>query len=469
MIDLEQLKNNVRILDVAKDLGLTPVRVGSYYTLKEHDSVRIRPNENIFYRNSNNAQGSVIDFVMEFSGLDFNETIKTLAGVYDISNLKNDNKSKVSYKKPVKVKKELVLPERAETTKNVYAYLTRTRGIDSEIVNRFIDSNNIYQDRRNNCVFVSYSNNEPKFACFRGTTPKRFLGDVEGSDYDHCFFVDNNSKTLTITESVIDSLSVMSLTKINGFNYNDMNYLALSGVTKYEQALKYHFDKQEYDLVYIALDNDNAGRDAADKIKNFIAEKYTNCKCVINLPKNQKDFNDKLLELRNETSIEKEEERSLVMSNKLVISGFLRSDVKSQDIELKSGDVVLRSAAKVNIPHGKGKPATTVNVEAWNDNAKDLLNYKKSDKITLVAHMKEVKFDDGRMTIFVTDKIDKTNTIDKQIDQLLNSYCDSSIEQIASIDNDVTKTLNNYKQKTESKNIDVSTQHKENEEGIERD
>ena len=38
---IEQIKEQISILDVAKENGLTPVKRGDYYTLAEHDSVVI--------------------------------------------------------------------------------------------------------------------------------------------------------------------------------------------------------------------------------------------------------------------------------------------------------------------------------------------------------------------------------------------------------------------------------------------
>lgn len=40
--DLEEIKK-ISITEYARQMGFTPVKIGSYYTLKEHDSVRIDP------------------------------------------------------------------------------------------------------------------------------------------------------------------------------------------------------------------------------------------------------------------------------------------------------------------------------------------------------------------------------------------------------------------------------------------
>ena len=49
---LLRIKSDVSIIEYAQILGFTPVRVGKKYTLKEHNSVIIDPEENFFWRNA---------------------------------------------------------------------------------------------------------------------------------------------------------------------------------------------------------------------------------------------------------------------------------------------------------------------------------------------------------------------------------------------------------------------------------
>ena len=400
MDNIQNIKDTVDILTLARDLGYTVQKVGSYYTLKEHDSVRIDANENKFYRNSNNSYGSVIDFYMEFTGSNFKDALENLSGNYNISkpvikvqgSIRKDNDRKEEIQ-------DLILPKGADDNKRAYAYLTKTRGIDTDIVKEMIDKNMIYQDEKGNCVFVSYEDDKPIFCCFRGTGSKKFLGDIKGSSYEKSFYIGNGSKTLVLTESVIDSMSIMSLTKINGYDYKDMDYLALSGVSKYEKALDYHLNKKNIEKVIVALDNDSAGIKTAGSIKEYINQNFS--------------------------------EMEIIMSTRQILTGVLSNDIKKENIELKNGENVLRASSNLTIFHGKGRPATYVNIESWNDNAKDLINnYKKGDKLTFVAHMKEIKYSKGRSTLYVIEKIDKTNTINREMDQLLEKYCDGKIDHI---------------------------------------
>ena len=187
--------------------------------------------------------------------------------------------------------------------KNVYAYLVSTRGIDKAIVSDFIKHKMLYQDIHKNCVFVSYKNREPMFAAVRGTnTKKRFLGDVEGSNYDYLFFIDNNGKNLVIAESVIDAMSIMSIYKSNGDNYKKNDYIALAGTQKHEGVFN-HLAKKKYESILICLDNDEAGKKAAVMLEEKIKEVYPMQNIRKILPMNGKDFNEYLQILKGKQSI----------------------------------------------------------------------------------------------------------------------------------------------------------------------
>ena len=59
--DLDAIKSYL-IVDYAARIGFTPRRIGRYYTLKEHDSVRITPVKSCFWRNATDIRDSLIDF-----------------------------------------------------------------------------------------------------------------------------------------------------------------------------------------------------------------------------------------------------------------------------------------------------------------------------------------------------------------------------------------------------------------------
>lgn len=287
--DLEEIKK-ISITEYARQMGFTPVKIGSYYTLKEHDSVRIDPRKNIFFRNSTGDRGTVIDFVMAFKGVSCGEAIKLLCDEIELPKVYKEQNS-VPQKK-----KELILPAKARNMKNVFAYLVKTRCINQKIVQEMVDRGMLYQDERNNCVFVSRNENgKSVFATVRGTnTDKKWVGDVSGCDYSHSFFIDNCSRNLIVTESVIDAMSMMDIKEQKGENHQEYNYLSVSGLGKSREALGYHLGKTLYDIVFLAFDNDDKGRKIAKEMKKHIESINQDISVSMLIPEAAKDWNEEL-------------------------------------------------------------------------------------------------------------------------------------------------------------------------------
>lgn len=287
--DLEEIKK-ISITEYARQMGFTPVKIGSYYTLKEHDSVRIDPRKNIFFRNSTGDRGTVIDFVMAFKGVSCGEAIKLLCDEIELPKVYKEQNS-VPQKK-----KELILPAKARNMKNVFAYLVKTRCINQKIVQEMVDRDMLYQDERNNCVFVSRNENgKSVFATVRGTnTDKKWVGDVSGCDYSHSFFIDNCSRNLIVTESVIDAMSMMDIKGQKGENHQEYNYLSVSGLGKSREALGYHLGKTLYDIVFLAFDNDDKGREIAKEMKKHIESINQDISVSMLIPEAAKDWNEEL-------------------------------------------------------------------------------------------------------------------------------------------------------------------------------
>lgn len=316
-MSLKEIKERVKIIDYAASLGFHPYKVGKYFTLKEHDSVRIDPVRNLFTRNSTGESGSVIDFAMCFTGLELNDAIKELSrycGIETRSSFKEESDERYSEmgNKEKNRNTFLELPAKAQSYRNVYAYLLKTRCINKDIVDSMIQNKTLYQDLHNNCVFVGYNDEGlPAAGCVRGTnTFKRFVGDISGSDYNYGFFIpgteQDSNKTLLITESVIDMMSYYSLNG-NTFKYDS---LSLLGVGKLDAAF-YHLEKGEYEKVIIGLDNDDPGYEAALLLKKEIVEKgyLSSDQVYIDVPA-AKDWNEQLVRQKGRI-ISKNVDRSL--------------------------------------------------------------------------------------------------------------------------------------------------------------
>lgn len=290
----ERIKNEVSILDYVPLAGFTLKKIGNHglYTTVEHDSLIIDPHKNCYWFNSRGDADSVIGFVTKYiyNG-DTKMAIKELSEKLNNSDFSSN--IAITPEASVEKPKELILPPKNSDMRKVFAYLTKSRFINQEIVQDFVTQHMLYQDLKGNCVFVSYDNDIPVFGCLRGTnTYKRFLGDLPGCNYQKGFFINGKGSELIVTESVIDAMSIMSILKEKGLDYKNHSFLSLSGVDK-NNALKFHLDhNKKFQSVLLALDNDSAGK----KISKLIIKEFADRKdlCITEHYPSYKDWNQEI-------------------------------------------------------------------------------------------------------------------------------------------------------------------------------
>ena len=296
--------SNYDLVHLAEELGLTPIRVGrKYFTLREHDSVRINTFSNTFKRYSNGVWGDALSFLIEFGQERSNKFKSINYSLYWLEKkMNNENMfDKDNTVLPEKEKVPFVLPPKDDNYKRVFAYLIKTRMIDPEIVKIFVRKKILYQSKgTKNCVFVGYNKDKPVYASERGTIPgKRFMYEIPGNDYDYGINFDNdNADTLIITEAVIDMMSLMTL-KMNYKFHLKHSFLALGGAEKIECIFTYLREHQNIKDVMIALDNDEAGKIATQKIIERLKKEFKQIK-YLPVYSEEKDWNETLLKKRNE-------------------------------------------------------------------------------------------------------------------------------------------------------------------------
>lgn len=288
----QRIKDSISILDYAQSLGFHVVKKGTkYYSLKEHDSVMIDIDKNCFWRNSSSASGSVIDFALEFTAMSMNQVLaefeSILNGQAGLEMSYYSDMLPIFEEKKVKFK----LPEKSNSVKNIYAYLIN-RGIDKRVFAEFMNRHILYQDIRNNCVFVGYNEKEiPVYAMLRGTnTYKTFKGDVKGSDYRYAVTLDYGGGKLIVCESPIEIMSLMSLFLIHGIPIKQYDWLSMSGVGK-RDSLNYRLSKRAYRQVILALNNDHWGRKATRELEIQLSSDNHH---VIKKFPSESDWNDQL-------------------------------------------------------------------------------------------------------------------------------------------------------------------------------
>ena len=265
------------------------------YSLKSHDSVII--SNGLWHRFSTNQAGkTAVDYLIKVEKMTFLEAVKTV--------LNRNIKTYIIPKNGTNnVPKQIVIPEKSETNKEVIDYL-KNRGIDEDIILDCINKKLIYQENKtNNVVFVGYDNEHNiKYAGCRSTNERRIMRDAKGSSKEFSFRLLSNIKnnSLHIFESSIDLLSYATLLKVKGYDYKNQNLLALAGVYQPSQnieqskvpiAVKTFLEKNKYiENIVLHFDNDRAGREAT-KALIIALNKYN----VYDIPAPYgKDINDYL-------------------------------------------------------------------------------------------------------------------------------------------------------------------------------
>ena len=246
------------------------------YSTKTHDSLKISNGMWMWWSRGVGGK-SAIDYLMTVKGLSFIEAVSRIAS--------DDGKLTVPYERPPpKKERKLMLPTKADNNNIVIEYLKK-RGINEDVISNFIENNMLYQSTpMNNIVFVGYDGNIPKYAGMRGTDNQRYIGDAYGSDKSFPFRIVNKENTdIHIFEGAIDLLSYASLLYEQGSDFKSQNLVSLSGMynpTKSREhqiprALRKIFeDNPQIKNVHLHLDNDYAGRRAAQALENILKDKY---------------------------------------------------------------------------------------------------------------------------------------------------------------------------------------------------
>ena len=282
-----KLANETNILILAQSRGYEIKKISNKsYKIPDYGGLCISADGMKWNWFSRGAGGGPIQFLMELEGLTWVDAVKDILGI--------DYDALAIVEKPVKKIEEnieFVLPEKNDTYKHIFAYLIKTRKIDSQIVQKFVSEKKIYEDNHHNVVFVGYDKGDiAKFASVRGTGSKRFRYDIGGSDKGYPFLKVGTDDTLLIFESAIDLMSYMTLYKIYQ-NKKILHHMLSMGGTTYIPIENYLKKNKNIKKMILCLDSDKEGHFFSGKIKERFGEKYEILKHV---PK-KKDFNEDLV------------------------------------------------------------------------------------------------------------------------------------------------------------------------------
>ena len=287
--------NNADLVSYLERHGERVKRVGSTYKYiytdggGTHDSVTIHGGK--WYDHKNQRGGYAVKFLQEFLGFSFQDAVVELLG----GHCSAQTAKHISREPPVPIVKPFELPEPNSDMRRVFAYLTKQRFIDPQIISHFAHEHKIYEDGKyHNAVFVGTDENGvPKQASVRSTLSfgKTFRLTVAGSDTNYSFSHFGNDGKLFIFEASIDMLSFITLYQKD---WQQHSYIAMNGV--YESAvLKALENHSELKSVYLCTDNDTGGIEAAERLRDILYEHgYAD---IFRVAPPLKDWNEQLKQL----------------------------------------------------------------------------------------------------------------------------------------------------------------------------
>ncbi len=270
---------------------------GNVYTTRTHDSLKISNGKWCWWSRGIGGR-SALDYLIKVRGMSFPEAVIQIDGQVAVVPPVSSKVEKTTEPK------RLLLPDKNENNDRVIAYLMG-RGIHRDLIDYCIKTKRLYESRNyHNAVFIGFDKEGvPRYGTLRGTSVRRFLGEVNGSDKHFSFSIParNESSKLHLFESAIDLMSYCTLELQSGKDWRQENHLSLAGIYKPKQnieestppaALMQFLEDHPYiGDIALHLDNDTSGRLAAKTLQAILPIPYT---VSDEPPKRGKDYNDYL-------------------------------------------------------------------------------------------------------------------------------------------------------------------------------
>ena len=266
--------NQTDLVSFLNAQGEQLMKSGKEYRWKKHDSVTVSGNR--WYRHSLGRGGYPVDFVMEFYNATFLEAVKMLTGEEG-----EGRNSACPAPSP-----DFRLQEKDENNDRIIRYLTENRGIEKNLVEKWISSGDIYEEKKHhNVVFVGRdADGIPRYAHCRGTGEIKYRGDVAESDKSCGFSHRGTDNQLFVFEAAIDLLSFIQLFPKD---WNKRSYLSLGGISGVA-LMAFLSERPQITSVFLCLDNDQPGNEACEKLAEEIPDGYS----IIRLKPSRKDWNE---------------------------------------------------------------------------------------------------------------------------------------------------------------------------------
>ena len=260
----EQLQraSGIDITAMLQGQGEKLKKQGRVYRWMRYDSTVI--DRNRWYRHSREIGGGPIQFMQHFYGMDFVEAVKYLLDGEEGAEF-------VQASRTPEPKLPFTPPKLSKNMHRTFAYLIKTRKIDADIVQHFVNEKKIFEtEEYHNAAFCGYDEKgEMKQMHLRSTLPgNRFFMDIDGSDKQYYFRHIGTNSDVYVFEAPIDMLSYITMNKEN---WRESSYVCLGGVAI--DALKNVLSTNEQiSKVYMCVDRDDAGDKTVKRIGDELNE-----------------------------------------------------------------------------------------------------------------------------------------------------------------------------------------------------
>ena len=234
---------------------------------RKADQHALKVNEGIagFYNWGSGESGNSIDYLTRFLGYSFVDAVRILCTFVDGGVVEDIHMTADTTISQQQIRRSgFVVPEPTDGSyRQLFAYLTQTRKIPVEMVNRLVHDRLLYQDKNgpgcyNNIVFATP---ERDYYEMHGTNTERKFHRSQGKNGDECWYFTGHGCTrpvrIYVTEGAIDAVSLYVL-----HPEADSMYTAIGGAGKQKAIDRL---KTLQIPVIIATDNDPAGDDCRSR------------------------------------------------------------------------------------------------------------------------------------------------------------------------------------------------------------
>lgn len=259
----------------------------------DNNSISIKQGYTGFYDFETGEKGNSVDFLTRHLGYTITEAVAQLTGTAGEGEPPAIKTTDTEMKE-----KTIEIPVMGQTNEKIRQYL-HGRGIDYIIIDRLIEENLLYQDRRQNCVFLNQTCN---WGEIRGTGSAPFHGILKNSRHDGFWHFqtgtggdEKKNKSVFICESAIDAVSLYEFYRLTKNPLLNMIciFISIGGVGK-QQTIdrlvrnEQKKQKNERNQLFLAVDNDEAGERCRERNKIYLTPIT---------PKAVKDWNELLIQL----------------------------------------------------------------------------------------------------------------------------------------------------------------------------